>query len=82
MQHLHQSARGGRGRPVYGVGFLGSVLGSVLSATRAAKTLQGDPTTHPRRTQEADAGAFSWGPARAFNTCGSVQLAPPGLIAC
>ena len=67
---------------MYGVGFLGSVLGSVLSATRAAKTLQGDPTTHPSRTQEADAGAFSWGPARAFNTCGSVQLAPPGLIAC
>ena len=82
MQHLHQSARGGRGRPVYGVGFLGSVLGSVLSTPRVAKTLQGDPTTHPRRTQEADAGAFSWGPARAFNTCGSVQLAPPGLIAC
>ena len=53
------------------------MTGSVLRATRAAKTLQGDPTTHPRRTQEADAGAFSWGPAfdpaflgvMAFNTC-------------
>ena len=51
------------------LGSVGSVLGSVLSATRAAKTLQGDPTTHPRRTQEADAGDFSWGPAWAFNAC-------------
>ena len=64
---------------MYGVGFLGSVLGSVLSATRAAKTLQGDPTTHPRRTQEADAGAFSWGPARAFNTCVDVSFHFPNV---
>ena len=45
------------------------VLGSVLSASRVAETLQGDPTTHPRRTQEGGAGDFSWGLARAFNTC-------------
>ena len=49
-------------------GSVSSVLGSVLSALRVAKTLQGDPTTHPPRTQEGGAGDFSWGAARAFNT--------------
>ena len=56
-----------RERPVLGSVY--TVLGSVLSAPRVAKTLQGDPTTHPRRTQEGGAGDFSWSPARAFNMC-------------
>ena len=46
-----------------------TVLGSVLSVSRVAKTLQGGPTTHPRRTQVGGAGDFSWSAAQAFNTC-------------
>ena len=54
---------------VYGVGFRVYGIGFCLSASWVAKTLQGDPTTHPRQTQEGGTGDFSWGPARAFNTC-------------
>ena len=55
-------------RPVYGIGFRGFGVGFCFECVAGAKTLQGDPTTHPPRTQEGGAGDFSWGAARAFNT--------------